>query len=433
MGSNDAAIDCEQAQQLSPMSRALAKFYLGSCPVKISGEALSTQPVPRHAGGNQSPSHSTSPDRRRCRTRLGQRVHLVRAKNSSEWKAGLAAGGTVTPFHDWDWLHGQAKLQGWRHEPLLVRRGPMIVGAIPLLLQHRGPLWTAVSTPFPYAGPVVGDADAADALFALLRWSRRHGVLVTRLDFPDGDRTVVEAALTQSHSEVTKPNTFMLDLTGGVDSIRSRYTRSVRNSIKAAAKNGVTVSAATETEVVELLPAVLDEAFTSRGIASPYPRDIGRWAWNYFKTHSAIALTAHFGDHPVGLLTAIGAGSTMYGWAGGAFRQHRNLRGSHALHAATFEQAAAMGYEQFDLVGEVDEGVNNFKMAFGAVPTPFVLAQQTTYPVYSLARRWQHRRHAGLSGTPPLTLVPPVMRDSATNPKSAGAATGDQSQPSGPK
>lgn len=310
----------------------------------------------------------------------------MRARTRADWEAGIAAGVGSTPFQDWDWLHGQAQMHGWRCEPLLIRRGRDIVGAIPLLLQRRGPFWASASVPFAYAGPVVGDDDAHDAFRALRRWSSRHGVLVTRLDFLPGDRAAVDTALLKTNSALEKPNTFLLDLTGGVDGVRAQFTGRVRSSLKSAAKHDVTVADATQTEVETLLPALLSEAFAVRDQASPYPADIGSWAWQHLQNRPFIAKAAHVNRQPAGLLLALGQGRTMYLWAGGAFREFRQIRPSHTLHAAVFEAAAEQDYDQFDFMGEVDEGVNQFKMSFGAVPATFTMAQQTTYPLYNRLR-----------------------------------------------
>lgn len=335
-------------------------------------------------------------------------VKLKRAANAQEWAAALAQSGGVTPFHEWDWLTAQAALHGWRFEPLIARWGRTLLGAVPLLLIRRGAGWAPAPCPFPYVGPIVPDADLQATLRALRRWSAARRVVATRLDFVTAPTRPRAAALAATGCTWREPSTYVVDIShGSVDQLMAGMTAAVRKSIRIAERAGVTITDSTDAEIVELLPALIAEPFDARGLDSPYPASIGQWSVDALRDVPVVALTASVEGRPAGLLLAIGHGDVLYGWVGGAFREFRSQRVSHALHAAMFARAVDAGYRTVDTVGEVDPGVASFKASFGATPVPFTLAEQTTYPLHALVRRIARRGAAAPADVAP-SNEPPV-------------------------
>lgn len=329
---------------------------------------------------------------------------MVRARDVHEWDTALSVGPGVTAFHRWDWLRGQSERHGWRFEPLLVCHGAAVIGAIPLLLRRRGPAWISAAAPFLYAGPVVADGHLVAALTALRHWSSLHRVLVTRLDFAPVDRVGLTRLLSEAECTWETGDTYVLDISGGLRGFWAGAHRDARKSVRKAERRGVRTGPAQETDVVELLPTLLAEAFASRSLVSPYPADVGRWTWDHLQGDRAIMRAAYVGDRPAGVLIAIGEGRTLYLWAGGALRELRHLRVNHALHCDLFTEAIAQGYQRVDLVGKVDAGVGQFKTSFGADTVAFTTARQTTFGWYGRLRALRERRARPLAPTASDTL-----------------------------
>jgi Acetyltransferase (GNAT) domain len=315
-------------------------------------------------------------------------VELSPARDEDEWDAALAGRDGVTAFHRWRWLHLQASLHDWQFIALVARSGGRVVGAVPVLLQRRGVLRKPAPAPFPYVGPVV-DPDAFDAtLRALVSWSARRGVPVQRVDLHRPTAAQV-TALEARRSLVDQGRTYIVDLShGSEEQLLAGLSRSARYNVSRARREGIQVRPASREDVSSMLPRLLDEAFAARGEPSPYPPEVGSAFHESFgDTDDACALGAYWPDgRCIGVLTALGDTAGAYGWAGGCLREFRHTRVNSLLTLSVLLWALERGYSFFDMVGEVDEGVAQFKRSFGAQPASMVIAIVPASRTWRLAK-----------------------------------------------
>ncbi|NAZ86274.1 GNAT family N-acetyltransferase [Kineococcus indalonis] len=326
-------------------------------------------------------------------------VVLTVCGSAAQWDGLLAEVEGSTAFHTWDWLHLQAGAHGWRFAPLVATVDDEPVGVVPLLMTRRGPVSMEAQVPFPYVGPVVPAEHLTGVFRAVDAWARRQRVAFTRLEFAPGVRhaaTAARGAGWSIHEDVTQ----VVDLShGSVEAFWSSTRSSVRRSLRTAQRRGAVVRASTREEVATWLPAFFEEAYGARGLPSPYAPDVGERVWErYGRRPDVCMLSVSFDGDPGGLSIAFGHGGTLYSWAGGGFREHRQDQAGTALYVHEILWALQNGYQRLDEVGSVDEGVTRFKQAFGAHPEPYAVVTTshsalwgTVRAGYRGAKRWSSR------------------------------------------
>ena len=319
------------------------------------------------------------------------KVTLKRARSQSSWDAALAGHRGVTPFHEWNWLQTHSDLQGWRFEPLIVLRDGKVLGAVPLLLTRRGPLWIAGQTPFPYAGPIVQTADLSATLRAVSRWSTPRRIMLNRFDLhlPTDEQLT---ALTDAGATLRVARTWLIDLSHrDPERLYAGYNRNTKKALRIAERAGIETREATLEDVGTMLPRLLDEAYGAHDVANPYPYTEAGW-----KTACAgmYLAGAYQGGRCVGILAVPAKGEVAFDWVGGCLREVRDTRANFALHVHVFQWAMAQGYDTYDLVGEADDRIGAFKAGFGAREERWVFATLPPWPwaiPYQLKRALQRR------------------------------------------
>lgn len=329
---------------------------------------------------------------------MGGTIRFRLARDPAEWDALVAAHPGATGFHDWGWLTLQAELFDWRFEPLVVVVDGAAVGVFPVLL-HRGVLRRPVQAPFPFAGPLVPEHRLAATLRAFRRWQLRHGVLVARYDL--GPDAAVDPGPTAARAGVlgSPDRTYVVDLVDATpERLEQRMKRGARQALRVAGRKGIEVRPSEPGELTAFLPLVLNESYSSRGVPSPYPDDIGarieHWAADRDDVYTATALV----DGTVaGVIVALTRHPVVTGWAGGTLRAFRSVNPSTPLFFDLLRHALEHGHTAVDLVGWVDEGISRFKMSLGATERPFTTVVSSPLPpavrTGALALRQRLSRH----------------------------------------
>lgn len=312
---------------------------------------------------------------------MGGTIRFRPTRDAAEWDALVAAHPGATGFHDWGWLTLQAELFDWRFEPLVVLIDGAAVGVFPVLL-HHGALRRPVQAPFPFVGPLVPEHLLAATLRAFRRWQLRHGVLVARYDLGP-DAAVAPASATTRAGVLGAPDrTYVVDLVDAtIERLEQGMKRGARQALHVAERKGVRIRPSEPGELTEFLPLVLSESYSSRGVPSPYPDDIGarieRWAAESGDVHTATALV----DGVVaGVIVALTRHPVVTGWAGGTLRAFRSVNPSTPLYFDVIRHALEHGHTAVDLVGWVDEGISRFKMSLGATERPFTTVVSSPLP-----------------------------------------------------
>jgi hypothetical protein len=218
-------------------------------------------------------------------------VTLTRARSEASWNAALAGHSGVTPFHGWTWLQTHSLLQGWRFEPLLVARDDEVLGAVPLLLQRRGPCWISTQTPFPYVGPIVGIAELSATLRAVSRWSTPRRIMLNRFDLhlpSDEQLKLMESA----GASLRVARTWLVDLSHrDPERLYAGYNRNTKKALRIAERAGIVTREATLEDAATMLPRLLDEAYGAHDVTNPYPYSEAGWKKVLFRDVSGGCLS----------------------------------------------------------------------------------------------------------------------------------------------
>ncbi|WIB79171.1 GNAT family N-acetyltransferase [Curtobacterium sp. MCPF17_002] len=308
-------------------------------------------------------------------------ITFTRATSAAEWDPLVAASPGATGFHDWSWLRLMADVFGWTFHPLVVHENGRSVGVFPVLMRPSL-LPRPAEPPFPYVGPLVPDALLGATIGAFRRWQIRHGRPFVRFEFGPGSAEAARRTFTGTRADWKPDRTIIVDLAGCTpETLTAGMKKGARHALRTAERNDVRIRPSLPGELTELLPDVLGEAYTSRGVPSPYPDDIGARieAWAVGRDDVYIA-TAIVGDESVGALVALAGHPVVTGWAGGSLRAHRAANPSTALYHDMLQWALRRGHTSVDLVGYVDEGISRFKKSFGGVEQPYLTVISSLVP-----------------------------------------------------
>lgn len=299
-------------------------------------------------------------------------VRFTSTDDPAVWDDLVARHPGATGFHDWDWLTLQADVFGWRFDPLVVLHDDDPVGVFPLL-STTGRTRRPAMPPFPYVGPLVPAAVLGETLHAFRRWQVRHGVLAAHVDLGPGITDVAASTLAAAGVEATPDRTYVVDLADTTpELLLAGMKRGARQAVTTASRKGVVVRPSLPGELTTHLPMVLEESYSSRGVPSPYPTDIGarleRWAQG---RDDVRFLSATVADEVAGVIVALTRHPVVTGWAGGTLRAFRTNNPSTAIFHELLRSSLEQGHTAVDLVGHVDEGISRFKTSLGATERPF--------------------------------------------------------------
>ncbi|MGL3199320.1 MULTISPECIES: lipid II:glycine glycyltransferase FemX [Curtobacterium] len=312
---------------------------------------------------------------------MGTTMWFRSARDAVEWDALVSAHAGATGFHDWAWLTLQSECFGWRFEPLVVTSDGVPIGVFPVLL-HRGVFARAVLPPFPFVGPLVPDHLLVAVMRAFRRWQLRHGILVARYDLGPGAASDPAAAVARAGVTGLPDRTFVVDLVGSSpERLVHAMKNGARQSLRRAERKGVVVRPSVPGEVTEFLPRILSESYSSRGVPSPYPEDIGARVERYAAVRDDVYTATALVDGTIaGVIVVFTGHPVVTGWAGGTLRAFRAVNPSTALYHDVLQHALDTGHTAVDLVGEVDEGISRFKLSLGAAERPFTTVVSSPLP-----------------------------------------------------
>ncbi len=314
------------------------------------------------------------------------KIQFTKTDNAQLWDPFVKASPGGTGFHDWSWLHFMADAFGWKLDTLIVLRDDQPVGVFPVVMKpSRAP--RAVQPPFPYLGPLVPDALLVPTLRAFRSWQLRHGRPFVRLEFGPGVAGIAERALPQTQCTWQADRTITVDLVGATpETLTARMNSNVRYHLRAASRRGVQVRPSLPGEFTTLLPLIMEESYSGRGVPSPYPPDLGARIEKWSEGRDDVYMsTAVVDGQAVGVLVALASQAVVTGWVGGSLRSHRAANPSTVLYHDALQWSLRRGHTAVDLVGYVDEGVSKFKMSFGGKQEPYVTAVSSPVPGFVLS------------------------------------------------
>jgi hypothetical protein len=294
----------------------------------------------------------------------------ARAATASEWDAVFAACEHATFFHSRDWAEvwqrytrGQLEPAAWS---LSFSDGSTAILPACRTRLRRGLTSRYISSPADTYGGWLSTHELTgehrELLVAHMR--RQMPNLSLRVNPFDPSMTKVKFGL------VVHDNTHVLRLTGDMKAIERRFSKGHRAAIRAARKNGVTISLATELEDWRRYYSAYEDSLRRWG-----PRATSRYTWGLFDQFFRLAsprvrlwIAERDGELLAGALCFY-ARSHVDWWHGAAFESAFHLRPVNLLIAEVIREASQRGYSWFDFNPSGGHaGVEKFKRHFGATP-----------------------------------------------------------------
>ena len=302
--------------------------------------------------------------------RTGGRVRSLSASEVAPFLRDHRAG---TAFHRPDWL---ATMAAAYDRPLVsvgLYDGDVLLAVLSSLVVCRRPLRIApleVSVlrplPFPYYGLVVRDGLAVNDCLPLLDGSLRSAQVALAYHGFRPDTHIDPDALRQHGDTVTRAITYVLPLARrSPEDVLAHASKNVAGTLEKARRCGVTTAASTREEVWQTFPLIMDEVFP--GWVWQYPRNAMGLVWDRHHADPSFRMrTAHYNGEAIGMSVAVGDGRRAYLWMHGTLDAHKRVAPSTLLYWDVITWAIEQGYEAFDMVGRVNEGIGAFKRRFGA-------------------------------------------------------------------
>lgn len=231
--------------------------------------------------------------------------------------------------------------EGWRHHRIVVTGATGIVGGFQILWRKKGPVRVGYVSKGPVALPEV--AGLSGALTTLLTAAARElGLHALIIQWPDEHPDPAEDAsgfLRSNPMDVIEA-TYLVDVSEGMEAVRKRMHRNVRQCVRKAREQGVTVRAGTEADLPRFFE--LMSATCRRQGTSPNPGSLEslRRLWHLFARSGAaeLAFAGRDGRDIAGRMNLVfGHRVTQWkkGWDGSNPNWHPNeLLADHALEWA---------------------------------------------------------------------------------------------------
>ena len=292
--------------------------------------------------------------------RLAVRVsdHL----DAAEWDSYASGHHDATIDHLSGWRTIFTRVFGQRAEYLVARRGPEVVGILPLVL-FRSMLFGrfGVSVPYlNYGGMLTSDGDAADALVArAVELTRAFGG--SHLELRHQARRLPDAVWRQHKVRMVLP------LPTTEDDLWKALDRKVRNQVRKAQKEGLTIHAGG----AELLPDFYDVfARNMRDLGTPVHSLRFFQAVTREFAQAEVVVIRHLGITVAASITLRFRDTVIVPWAS-SLREARPLCPNMLLYWAMLGRAIESGARAFDFGRSTrGAGTHQFKLQWGATEVP---------------------------------------------------------------
>lgn len=279
------------------------------------------------------------------------------------WNAFVAAQPTGTVEHLWEWREIFATVFGHRTAYLAATRGQDVIGVLPLaFVPSRLFGRSAVSLPFAnYAGMLAADADAKTALIAQARQA------ATAFGAPRIEIRNIERQFPEFPCHEHKVGA-RLKLPQTPELLWSRIDKKVRNQIRKAQKEGLTVESG-GSELLDSFYAVF--ARNMRDLGTPvFPRTLFSAVLTGLQSSTRVFVVRR-AHTPVAASIALSwRDSMLVPWAS-SLREFRHLCPNMLLYWHMLEAAVLQKLSVFDFGRSTrDGGTHRFKEQWGAESFP---------------------------------------------------------------
>lgn len=301
-------------------------------------------------------------------------LSLVLADPSRQelWDRTVMESSQGTIFHLWDWLLAVQDHTRTELCPLLVFQGTTLVALYPVFFGRKGPFKVAFSPPpgafLLYLGPVIKE-------YETMKQERRESVFleiqkeVNRFIFQERGcayarvRTVPEIPDSRPFRwtgyQVDPLYTYRLNLEKGSDSVKEGFNRKLRDSIRRAARMGVTVTEGSSEELQHLLKS-LENRYHQQGIRA---HDASRYLtrlMDRFSPDNLKVYCAWYQGERVGGMIATAFKSGMALWIGVPKTSLVGVAPNDLIQWQVIQDAIDKGFQYYELM----DGGDNERLRF---------------------------------------------------------------------
>jgi serine/alanine adding enzyme len=314
---------------------------------------------------------------------------------ADEWDSFVASDPAGTVEQLWAWQHIFEDVFGHEAVYLAARGAAGLLGVLPLV-KFRSLLFgrSLISLPYAnYAGLVTSEPAAAEALVSHARHiGRAFGARHVELRHIQRQ---LSSTLIRQHKVGAR-----LALPATSEALWSTIDRKVRNQIRKAQKEGLTVTTGGE-ELVDDFYRVF--ALNMRDLGTPvFPKALFRETLRRFPKFARVVVVRHKAMPVAGAVALGWRQSVLVPWAS-SLREYRPACANMLLYWSLLEEAVNRGHTIFDFGRSTPgSGTHHFKQQWGAECFPlqweYVLPsgaappdQGTSNPrLQRLIRGWQH-------------------------------------------
>jgi CelD/BcsL family acetyltransferase involved in cellulose biosynthesis len=317
----------------------------------------------------------------------------------AQWDRWVYESDHGTLFHQWDWLIAVRDHTKTILYPLILSKGTTLVAIYPIFLAKRGVFRVAFSPPpqafLHYLGP-------AFMQYGSLKQEKKESLylgvqsVVSKFLFSELHCTYVRVrtvpALLDSRPfrwtgyRVEPMYTYRVDLSKGHEVVYKRFDRKLRDSIRRAEREGVTVEEGEEEDLMALL-ASLAGHFSQQGFR---PRDASSYLlalMNHFYPTNMKIYSAFYKGERVGGMVALTYKKGMALWIGVPKIKIPGISPNDLVQWRAIAWAADQGYAYYELM---DGGDNERLRYFKAKYSPDLV-------IWYSASKFAHRAYRTIS------------------------------------
>ncbi|BEV00948.1 FemAB family XrtA/PEP-CTERM system-associated protein [Novosphingobium olei] len=299
-------------------------------------------------------------------------VRLASDADAPALAAFVAADAQASAFHTPAWQSAVMRACGHEAVALVAERGGGIVAMLPFHVVHS-PLFgrALVSTGFAVGGGMLGDAAAAEPLYAAAcELAVRRNVPTIELRGGPMPQARGWHVKTDSHAGFVAP------LAADDEAQLLAIPRKQRAEVRKGLAHPLEVRVGHSAQDRAMHYAVYAESV--RNLGTPvFPRALFDAVLDAFGSDADILTVLHDGAPVASVLSLYHRGAVLPYWGGGT-RAARTLRANDVMYYALMNHARQRGCDRFDFGrSKVDTGAYHFKRNWGFLPEPLAYAHWT--------------------------------------------------------
>jgi predicted N-acyltransferase len=245
-----------------------------------------------------------------------------------EWDDTVLSSPHGTIFHTWAWLKIIQKNTNSRFLPLMAYKGNQLVALYPVFIQKKGIFTLAFSPPsrtyLLYLGPVIAGyddmkQDKKESLLLEIQEGINHFLIsevgCTYIRIRPSPGIYDSRYLSWTGYSVTPQYTYRLNLSGGIDTIWSRFDRKLRVNIHKAEREQVTVKEGNREDLLAISDT-LTRRFQEQGFKTNDYRNYLMDIYDVFYPEHLKIFVAYYHGECVGGMVSLCFNKIMYLWIG---------------------------------------------------------------------------------------------------------------------